>query len=267
MSKCFEGISENNMIEILYKKILIIELKNLLLFAREETNQITSIKNKILNCVTDPAEIDEINELIKNTIITNRITFLKGRLSDIIPYFTLTLSLLKYTELPADKITTVTQTVNNTIYKTLGNMSNYINGTNSKQQLNQQEQLHKEYIDKRTKTIEKSTVSLIQKTREIVLNTTYVKKIVNILTDPLGRLNSENFKKIEELAYLLHYIAFCIILITAANHENFLNDIFDHVTRGFGLTEILKFGGKPQKKKKKLAKNFDLYVKKIIKNK
>ena len=118
MSKCFEGISENNMIEILYKKILIIELKNLLLFAREETNQITSIKNKILNCVTDPAEIDEINELIKNTIITNRITFLKGRLSDIIPYFTLTLSLLKYTELPADKITTVTQTVNNTIYKT-----------------------------------------------------------------------------------------------------------------------------------------------------
>ena len=146
-------------------------------------------------------------------------------------------------------------------------MSNYINGTNSKHQLNQQEQLHKEYIDKRTKTIEKSTVSLIQKTREIVLNTTYVKKIVNILTDPLGRLNSENFKKIEELAYLLHYIAFCIILITAANHENFLNDIFDHVTRGFGLTEILKFGGKPQKKKKKLAKNFDLYVKKIIKNK
>jgi len=261
MFDCFEGESENKMIQIIYKKVLILELKNLLQIQRKETSQISSIRDKLSKCATE-TEKYQIDELIKNTIIGNRIIFLKDSMTSIIPYLTLVLSVLKHTELPTKTTINVTKRVNNIFSKTLGNISNYISGERVNNSINTFEE--QQDVEKTTKV----TISLINKTKQMILNTTYVRTIINILTDPLGSINSENFTKIEQLAHLLHYIVFCIILITASGHENFLNDVFENVRKGYGLDNILKIGGKSQKKKKtsrtQKKNTFHTFVKEII---
>ena len=251
--------SEENISNIIYKKVLKLELINML---KETINvndpEINAIIEKINNCSTNEENKNEIKELIKTNVANNRISFLINTLSCMIPYCTVMLGLFNYEKINVQKIESATRNVNNIFSQTVNKVSSYITSNNNNNILIQN--TNDNMVDLSINVLENSGSALLDITSSTLDSEN---KILKRLQNSIANVSIETFTKLRQLSNIMAILSLSMVLFNLYNNESFSVNFFEKFTENYHITPFITGGtikNKKEKKKKNIVKYFHNYI-------
>ena len=249
--------SEENISNIIYKKVLKLELINML---KESINvndpEINAIIKKINNCSTNEENKNEIKELIKTNVANNRISFLINTLSCMIPYCTVMLGLFNYEKINVEKIESATRNVNNIFSNTVKKVSSYITSNNSNKTLNLEP--NDNMVDLSINVLENSGNALLDITSSTLDSEN---KILYRLQNSIANVSNETFTKLRQLSNIMAILSLSMVLFNLYSNESFSVNFFEKFTENYHITPFITGGTiKNKKEKKDIVKYFHNYI-------